>query len=81
VHIPRDGGAPRALAPAEGQSDGWLAAPVDCLVDVILGTGANHVPASVGIAAVELLEAAYRSAAAGGMPVGVEGREQQGRGG
>ena len=44
-------------------------APLDCLVDLIQGKGENLGPASVGVAAVELIEAAYRSAASGGAPV------------
>ena len=70
--MPRDGSSPRELALVDEESRGWVAAPVDCLVDVILGTGDNHVPARVGVAAVEMLEAAYRSAAAGGAAVAVD---------
>ena len=41
------------------------------LVDVILGRAANGSPAAVGARVVELLDAAYRSAATGGQPVRV----------
>lgn len=41
------------------------------LVDVILGRAENGSPAAVGVRVVELLEAAYRSAAADGQPVRV----------
>ncbi len=42
------------------------------LVDVILGRGANESPAEVGVRTVELLDAAYRSAAADGASVKIE---------
>jgi predicted dehydrogenase len=42
------------------------------LVDVVLGRAANGSPGEVGLRTVELLEAAYRSAAKEGQPVGVE---------
>ena len=41
------------------------------LVDVILGKGPNISPAIYGVRTVELLDAAYRSAARGGQPVRV----------
>jgi predicted dehydrogenase len=41
------------------------------LVDVILGRAENKSPAEVGVRVVELLDAAYRSAAADGKPVNV----------
>ena len=41
------------------------------LVDVILGRAENGAPATLGARVVELLEAAYRSAAAGGQPIRV----------
>lgn len=76
--FPRAGGAPRELAPAiRTDSGAAFAAPLDCLVDLILGrSGENCAPASVGVAAVELLEGAYRSAAARGasMAIGEEER-------
>jgi predicted dehydrogenase len=42
------------------------------LVDVVLGRAPNGSPGEVGLRTVELLEAAYRSAAQGGAPVAVE---------
>jgi predicted dehydrogenase len=42
------------------------------LVDVVLGRGANESPAEVGVRTVELLDAAYRSAAADGAVVKIE---------
>jgi predicted dehydrogenase len=44
-------------------------APAYNLVDVILGRGENGSPAEVGVRVVEILDAAYRSAANGGQPV------------
>jgi predicted dehydrogenase len=44
----------------------------DNLTDVILGRGANESPAEVGVRVVELLDAAYRSAAADGLSVKIE---------
>lgn len=41
------------------------------LVDVILGQASNGSPAEVGLRVVEILDAAYRSAGAGGQPVAV----------
>lgn len=41
------------------------------LVDIILGRGENRSPATVGARVVELLEAAYQSAALDGQPIGV----------
>jgi predicted dehydrogenase len=46
-------------------------APANNLVDVCLGRGENGSPAEVGVRVVELLDAAYRSAAQGGQPVRV----------
>lgn len=43
--------------------------PAANLVDVTLGTAANGSPVAIGQRTVELLDAAYRSAAAGGQPV------------
>jgi predicted dehydrogenase len=48
------------------------AAPVDNLVDVVLGRAPNGSPAEVGWRTVELLDAAYRSASAGGQAVLIE---------
>lgn len=47
-------------------------APVNNLVDIILGRGANASPAEAGWRAVEVLDAAYRSAARGGEAVWTE---------
>lgn len=41
------------------------------LVDVVLGRAENGSPAHIGTRTVELLDAAYRSAAAGGQPVNI----------
>jgi len=49
-----------------------LRAPADNLVDVALGRGANESPGEIGWRAVELLDAAYRSANSGGQMIHVE---------
>jgi predicted dehydrogenase len=76
---PADGGPARTLgeAPPEGEleMDAFqkaVAAPFDCLVDLVRGRDVEN-PGATGpaIAAVELLEAAYRSAAEGGRPVDI----------
>jgi predicted dehydrogenase len=46
-------------------------APSNNLVNVILGKAKNESPAHVGVRVVELLDAAYRSSEAGGMPISV----------
>jgi predicted dehydrogenase len=45
--------------------------PPNNLVDIILGRGENLSPAAIGVTVVEMLDAAYRSAAEGGRPVKV----------
>jgi hypothetical protein len=47
-------------------------APGNNLVDIILGRGVNQSPAEPGVRAVELLDAAYRSAAQDGRPVSID---------
>ena len=47
-------------------------APATNLVDVVLGRGENESPAEIGQLTVEFLDAMYRSAAAGGMPIEIE---------
>jgi len=68
---PHDGPS-RELAPAlpEAASYPW-GEPVRCLIELIRGRGENRGPAEPAIAAVELLDAAYRSAAENGRPVDV----------
>ena len=56
----------------EGDAIYPMRAPAQNLVQVALGTGANESPAEVGWRTVELLDAAYRSAAQDGAPVDVE---------
>jgi predicted dehydrogenase len=50
--------------------------PAQNLIDVTLGDAANGSPATLGLQTVELLDAAYRSAAAGGQPVDLDGADQ-----
>jgi len=44
-------------------------APATNLVDVVLGRGENESPAEIGQLTVNFLDAMYRSAAAGGIPI------------
>jgi predicted dehydrogenase len=57
-------------APGEGGTYP-TSAPLDNLVALIRGEDANGAPVEPAIATVELLEAAYRSAASGGQPIDV----------
>lgn len=50
--------------------------PAQNLIDVTLGTAANGSPVLFGLQTVELLDAAYRSAAAGGRPVDLGGPDE-----
>ncbi len=72
--FPADGGPSRELAPSLSEEDAYVAsAPVDALVELIRGAAddVNHGPVESATAAVELLDAAYRSAAQGGQPIDV----------
>jgi predicted dehydrogenase len=64
---------------ADGREQHFASQPGDLksassqnLVEVILGRATNHAPAEIGVRVVELLDAAYRSSAANGMPVSVK---------
>jgi predicted dehydrogenase len=59
-------------SPNQGEQMYPRAAPVNNLVEVVLGLGANHSSAEVGWRTVEFLEAAYRSAAQDGQAVTIE---------
>jgi predicted dehydrogenase len=59
------GSALEALATLAEDARAPEGAPVRNLVDVVLGRGVNESPAWLGVAAVELVDAMYRSAAAG----------------
>ncbi len=63
------GGEPYALPLPEDPYP--VQGPVRALVDLIRGEGEDVTPIAASVATVELLEAAYRSAAAGGAPVDV----------
>ena len=63
-------GQPTELVPA-GDDAYPVQAPVRSLIDVVRGDAESRTPASVSIATVELLEAAYRSAAGRGQPVDI----------
>lgn len=60
------------LAPLSGDDIYPMWATASNLVDVITGDAANGSPAEIGWRTVELLDAAYRSAANNGHPVDVE---------
>lgn len=63
------GGDPYPLpAPADSYP---VEGPVHALIDLIRGEGEDVTPIAASVATVELVEAAYRSAAAGGAPVDV----------
>lgn len=63
----------RELAPGHGAleiGDGYqVGRPVECLIELVRGSAENLAPAQSAVATVELLEAAYQSAAQGGIPV------------
>jgi predicted dehydrogenase len=71
VFHPSDGGPARDLMPALSEEEATImSAAVDCLIDLVRGASdVNRAPVEAATAAVELLEAAYRSAAQGGEPV------------
>ena len=62
---------PRSYDPLPSDERYPRAAPADNLVDIILHGAANHGPGDIGCAAVDLIDAAHRSAAAGGTPMTV----------
>lgn len=65
-------GSTETLGPLAAEADGYPRfAPAEHLVDVVLGLAAPDDTAIVGWHTVELLDAAYRSAAAGGRVVAV----------
>ncbi len=64
-------GDDRSFGPVAPEARYPRAAPVNNLVDVIQGRDVNRSPAEVGAVTVELIEAAYRSAARQGKPVEV----------
>ncbi len=67
-------GPPRELAPEPRGDDAYpLYAPACALVDAIREGGESPIAAYAAVAAVELLEAAYASAAQAGAPVDVTG--------
>jgi len=71
--IRSDGGLREDLGPpVEGEQAYPRFAPVDNLVDIILGRATNGSPGEAGWRTVELLDAAYRSAQAGGLAVAIE---------
>jgi predicted dehydrogenase len=65
------GGPERLVGPVPDDERYPRFATLNNLVDVILGRAENGLPGVIGAKVVELLDAAYRSAAAGGQPVQV----------
>jgi predicted dehydrogenase len=65
-------GPPEELKLGEGESPYPGGAPSANLVDIVLGRAANGSPGEPGWRTVEVLDAAYRSAEAGGMPIGID---------
>jgi predicted dehydrogenase len=72
LDVRRHDGATEQLGPLAEDDRYPRFATARNLVDVILGTAPNGSPGAVGLRCVELLEAAYRSAAREGAPVAVE---------
>lgn len=69
LYIRKSDGAEQHYGPIPAEQRYPSQRPSENLVAVILGEGENGSPAEVGVRAVELLDAAYRSSAAGGQPV------------
>jgi predicted dehydrogenase len=73
LEIRRDDGRNTTFTLSPGDGDYPASLPWECFVDLVLGRGTdNPMPAALGVRVVELLEAAYRSAADGGRLVNVE---------
>lgn len=68
LQIWREGGEPETLESAAGDQN-YQHGPIDNFADVILGVAENHCSGVIGWRAVELLDAAYRSAARDGAAV------------
>lgn len=64
------------LSPDDSEPPYPSAAPVHNLIEVILGQAENRSPTRIGVMTVELLEAAYRSAARQGRPVRIRATTQ-----
>jgi predicted dehydrogenase len=71
LYVRKHDGTEMRFGPLPAEQRYPMFAPANNLVDVILGRGKNEGPADVGVRVVELLDAAYRSAEAGGTPVQV----------
>ena len=71
LYVREHDGAEMRYGPLPADQRYPMLAPANNLVDVILGRDGNRSPAEVGVRTVELLDAAYRSAGAGGQPVRV----------
>jgi len=71
--VRRHGGDGETLGPVAPDQRYPYETPAVNLVDVILWRAENQSPGEVGLRSVELLEAAYHSAAHGGHPVAIGG--------
>lgn len=71
LYVRKHDGTEMRYGPLPAEQRYPMFAPANNLVDVILGRGENGSPAEPGVRVVELLDAAYRSAAAGGQPMRV----------
>ncbi len=71
--VRRHGGDGETLGPVAPDQRYPYEAPAVNLVDVILGRAENQSPGEAGLRSVELLEAAYHSAAHGAHPVAIGG--------
>jgi predicted dehydrogenase len=71
LYVRKHDGMEMRYGPLPAEQRYPMFAPANNLVEVILGRGKNESPPEVGVRTVELLDAAYRSAGAGGAPVRV----------
>ncbi len=71
LHVRRPDGSEENIGPLQPQERYPNHAPANNLVGVILRQEANGSPADVGVHVVEILDAAYRSAANSGAPVSI----------
>lgn len=72
LHVEREDGAKEFIdagADADLAEKRYFYGPIHNFADVITGQAENHCPGAIGWRAVELLDAAYRSAARAGSPV------------
>jgi predicted dehydrogenase len=71
LYIRKHDGREQRYGPLPAEQRYPQSQPSRNLVDIILGRGKNESPAEIGVRVVELLDAAYRSAAEDGKPFSV----------